>query len=354
MDSRSPLTEALLYDILSRSRVRCRVCQRHCVIEEGNTGHCTSRRNVGGKLYTLIYGLVSSASVNPIEKKPVYHFMPGSSWLSLGSLGCNFRCPGCQNWDIAHADAASIIPAWSQARFIPPREAVELATARGCAGISWTFNEPTIWFEYTLDSAMACRRAGLFTNYVTNGSISHEALDLIGPYLDLFRVDLKGFSRRAYSALAGIENFTGVLRTAERARGKWGMHLEVVTNVIPGINDDPGELAAIACWIRDALSPDTPWHLTRFYPHRFLSHLPPTPVDLLERARESGIKGGLRYVYIGNVPGHPAANSYCHGCGRLIIERDLFTVVSYKLVGNRCSSCGAVIPGRFDESATPV
>ncbi|GAI03422.1 unnamed protein product, partial [marine sediment metagenome] len=176
------IREALLYDKLEGEKVRCNTCPRHCVLGEGQKGFCFTRQNQGGRLFTLIYGEVASRSVNPIEKKPVFHFYPGSRWLSLGALGCNFRCPGCQNWELSHAKGGA-------AEYISPQDLVSLAKKYGCLGISWTFNEPTIWLEYTLDGAKLAKEQGLYTNYVTNGYITREALDTIGPYLDVFRVD---------------------------------------------------------------------------------------------------------------------------------------------------------------------
>jgi len=300
------MQEAILYDILSDGKVRCNICQRHCTISAGTTGYCWSRINQGGRLYTLIYAQVSSISINPIEKKPVFHFFPGSQWLSLGSFGCNFRCPGCQNWEIAHSS-------WNSSRgkenLITPEELVHMAKKHGCLGISWTFNEPAIWLEYTLEGARLAKNQGLFTNYVTNGFITIEALDAIGPYLDVFRVDIKGFSPEAYQKIANVKDFHGILDVTKRAKHRWNMHVEVVSNIIPGINDKDEELSGIASWIREELGEDTPWHVTRFYPHLDLSHLSPTPISTLERGRKIGLDRGLFYVYLGNVPGHAGENT---------------------------------------------
>jgi pyruvate formate lyase activating enzyme len=333
--------EAYLSRTLEENKARCLVCQRKCVIPDGRKGWCSTRINRDGKLFSLIYGEVSSLSINPIEKKPVFHFLPGSRWLSLGSLGCNFRCPGCQNWDIAH---------WKEGvmhtEYLSPEEAVAQAKAAACTGISWTFNEPTLWFEYTLDSAKLAKAQGLYTNYVTNGYISEEALDMIAPFLDVYRVDIKGFSESTYMRIGHIKDFHLILEIAKKAKG-YGMHVEVVTNVIPGYNDSETELRAIASWIRNDLGPEVPWHVTRFHPHLELSNLPPTPVAYLERARSIGKEEGLWYVYLGNVPGHKGENTYCHQCGKLLIERYIFDVLKNRMKGNQCPACKAVIPGRF-------
>jgi len=288
----------------------------------------------------LIYGEVASLSINPIEKKPVFHFYPGSRWLSLGALGCNFRCPGCQNWELSHSRGGP-------ASYMSAEDLVSLAKRYNCLGISWTFNEPTLWLEYTLDGARLCKEQGLYTNYVTNGYITEEALDAIGPYLDVYRVDIKGFSRGSYGRTAHIADFAPILKAVKRAKERWGMHVELVTNVTPGFNDSDEELRGIARWIRDELGPYTPWHITRFFPHLKLSHLDPTPLSTLERAGVIASEEGLFYVYLGNVPGHPGENTYCHHCGRLVIRRQVFDVMECHVKEGRCGYCHTSLPGRF-------
>ncbi len=322
----------------------CGVCQRRCAVVVGELGVCRTRKNLNGKLYSLIYARIGSISVNPIEKKPVYHFLPGSRWLSLGTLGCNFHCPGCQNWELSHVEVESQV---GRLPALSPAEAVAIARKEGCVGISWTFNEPTIWFEYTLDGAIAAKRAGLFTNYVTNGSITPEALDAIGPYLDVFRVDLKAYSREAFRRLTDFPNSAFILAATERAQQRWGMHVEVVTNVISGVNDAPEELRRLATWIVQHLGRDTPWHITRFYPHLSFSHYPVTPLATLEAGQRLGQEAGLRYVYLGNVPGHAGENTYCPQCQEVVIGRYSLTVTRYELVRGRCRRCGMRIAGLF-------
>lgn len=334
--------EAILYEKLAASKVRCGICQRRCIIRDGKVGWCRTRVSEGGKLYSIIYGEVSSISINPIEKKPVFHFFPGSKWLSIGSIGCNFRCPGCQNWDISHWLEG---PMYTE--YISPEELVKRAKETGCIGISWTFNEPTLWFEYTLDSARIARENGLYTNYVTNGFITEEALDMIAPFLDVFRVDIKGFSDETYLKVGHLKGFRGILDVTKRAKG-YGIHVECVTNVTPGYNDSEEELRGIASWIRKDLGPETPWHVTRFYPYLELSHVPPTPLPVLERGREIGKEEGLWYVYIGNVPGHKWENTYCHSCGDLLIERYVFEIIKNRIKDGKCPECETLIPGRFE------
>lgn len=329
---------------VSDQRVICRLCQRRCNIAPDRSGFCRTRKNIDGRLFSLIYGRVSSVRISPIEIKPLFHFYPGSRWLSMGSLGCNFRCPGCQNWEIAHADVEKEL---SFLRTVSPQQSVRLARDGQCKGISWTYNEPTLWFEYTLDSARLARAAGLLTNYVTNAFLTVEALDLIGPYLDAFRADLKGFSDKTYRRIANVDAFSGILKVLERARHFWGMHVEIVTNLIPGINDRPAELKEMAGWICGCLGSETPWHVTRFAPHFRWAHLTRTPVAALERAGQIGREAGLIHVYLGNVAGHPAENTYCPACGKLLIERSHCRIVRYHLKSNRCVYCRQPIAGRF-------
>jgi len=339
------LREALLSKHFPDKSIQCNVCQRRCLIKDGKLGYCFTRLNDGGRLYSLIYSRVSCCMVSPIEKKPLFHFYPGSQWLSLGTLGCNFRCPGCQNWDIAHAKANR---KESQTEYLTPQESVDLAKKHKCKGISWTYNEPTIWFEYTLDGARLAKENDLLTNYVTNGFITPEALDLIGPYLDAFRVDLKGFSNDFYKKICHVDDFKGILEVTRRAKEKWGMWIEIITNVTPGYNDDEKQLRGIASWIKNDLGKETPWHVTQFVPHLELSHIPTTPVSILVKAREIGFEEGLQYVYLGNVWGHPAENTHCHDCKKLLIERKGFYISRNYIKDGKCLFCGTVIPGRFD------
>lgn len=314
------MREALLAKKLDDGRAECNMCQWRCRISEGRVGHCRTVVNWGGVLFTTIYGVISSAAADPIEKKPVFHYKPGSLCFSVGTLGCNFRCVFCQNWQIAYADALSTNARQCSTGIDPPL-LVELAKRHRCEGVAWTYNEPAIWLTYTFDCAKACKDAGLYTVYVTNGYATPEALDLIGPYLDVYRVDIKSTEDRFYKELIKIPQWKGVLDVTERARHKWNMHVECVTNVIPGWNDSEANLTHIATWIAEKLGPDTPWHITRFFPYGKLSHLAPTPIETLEHAAQIGRNHGLRFVYLGNVPTHNAENTYCPKCGALVIRR---------------------------------
>jgi len=330
--------EAMLYEKLPNSRVRCRICQWYCKIGPDKFGVCGMYQNKGGTLYNLNYAIVSSVAADPIEKKPLFHFFPGSLAFSLGTLGCNFHCKHCQNWEISSADSRAIQRGCQE---MQPQTSIELAKRHQCQGIAWTYNEPSIWFEYTLDSAKLAKENNLYTVYVTNGYLSPEALDTIGPYLDAWRVDIKGFSDSFYRELARVPRWREILEVAKRAKARWNMHVEVVTNIIPTMNDDDQQLEGIANWIRDELGELTPWHVTRFYPYHYLMHLPPTPVSTLEHAYDIGKRAGLKFVYAGNVPGHKSENTTCYSCGRLIVERFGYQTKIVGLEGSRCRFCGA-------------
>jgi pyruvate formate lyase activating enzyme len=337
--------EALFYDKLENDRVQCRLCPYNCKINPGKFGLCGVRQNIEGILYTLNYGEISSLANDPIEKKPLYHFHPGSNVLSVGTLGCNMQCIHCQNWQISHVSfekGQEDIERGTE--FISAESLVKLALKYKSAGIAWTYNEPTIWFEYCLDGAKLAKRRGLYTVWVTNGYVNPEPLDMIGPYLDAFRVDIKGFNNDLYSRLAKIHDFTPILEAAKRAKKKWNMHVECITLVIPKWNDDDVQLRQIAGWIKENLGAETPWHVTRFQPYLDLSYLPPTAVSTLEKARQIGLDAGLKYVYIGNVTGHNGENTYCPKCQKVIIERVGYGVHTPKIKDGKCIYCGEPIP----------
>ena len=342
----------MFYEKLADSKVKCGLCPRRCIISPERAGYCGVRKNENGVLYTLIYGKVSSLNNDPIEKKPLFHFHPGSLCLSFGTLGCNMRCIHCQNWEIAHvvmvegAEQGKVynILAENRTEIISPERAIEMAIEAGSEGIAWTYNEPTIWFEYTLDCAKLAKAKGLYTVYVTNGYITPEALDTIAPYLDAFRVDLKGFTNEFYRKLAKVPDFKPILDASVRAKKMLNMHVEMITLVIPTWNDDEAQLKGIATWIKDNLGPETPWHVTRFVPYLELKHLELTPVETLERARQIGFDAGLKYVYIGNVPGHKGENTYCPNCKHLLIERVGYATEIKGLSENKCDFCGEAIP----------
>ncbi|PIS30871.1 AmmeMemoRadiSam system radical SAM enzyme [Candidatus Saganbacteria bacterium CG08_land_8_20_14_0_20_45_16] len=334
------LKVASFYTQLDNQKVKCTLCPWNCLIKEGRCGVCGVRENRQGKLYSLVYGKPCSVAADPIEKKPLFHFYPGTLVLSLGTYGCNMCCGHCQNWQIAHVGEGPT-------QEIPPERLVSLAIENDCQGIAWTYNEPTIWFEYVLDSAKIAKAAGLYTAFVTNGYINQEPLDMLAPYLDAYRVDVKGFTNDFYFKLAKIQDFSPVLRSAERIKKKWQKHVEIITLVIPTMNDDDLQLKGIADWMMKNLGTETPWHLTRFSPYLEFSHLPPTPVATLEKARAIGQKAGLKFVYLGNVLGHPAESTYCPKCQHLLIERAGYQIGLKGLKNNCCANCDQLISGVF-------
>lgn len=332
------MREALLYEKQANSMVRCGTCQWRCKIAPDKFGVCGMYQNQGGILYNLNYGKASSIAADPIEKKPLFHFCPGTMVFSLGSLGCNFHCKHCQNWEISSADSHAL---WRGCREMGPEQAIEQTKQYRCRGIAWTYNEPAIWLEYTLDCAKLAKASNLYTVYVTNGYSTPEALDTIGPYLDVWRVDIKGFSDAFYRDLAKVPHWREILDVAKRARTKWNMHVEVVTNIIPTMNDDDQQLEGIADWIKNDLGELTPWHVTRFYPQYQLKQLPPTPLATIERAYDIGRKAGLKFVYAGNVPGHRSENTFCYSCGKTAVHRFGYETEVVGMAGSKCKFCGA-------------
>jgi pyruvate formate lyase activating enzyme len=341
------MREAVLFERLPDSRVRCHTCQWRCRINPGKYGVCGMYQNRDGTLVNLNYGRVSSVAADPIEKKPLFHFHPGTLCFSLGTLGCNFHCRHCQNWEISTANSSSLLHG---CRELLPEASIKLALQNGCRGIAWTYNEPVIWFEHTLESARLARENGLYTVYVTNGYATLGALDNIGPYLDAWRVDIKGFSNSFYKTLSGIPHWREILEVTKRAKNKWGMHVEVVTNIIPTMNDDNKQLEELANWIKDELGELTPWHVTRFYPHHRLTHLPATPLDTIEHAVEIGQRVGLKFVYAGNVPGHQSESTSCYACGKIVVRRLGYETEVVGLAGSRCRFCGAELNFRMSDS----
>ena len=327
--------EALLSERLSDSIVRCNICQWRCTIHPDKTGVCQMYRNIKGVLFNLNYALASSVAVDPIEKKPLFHFHPGTKVFSLGGWGCNFHCQDCQNWEIS-----MVKDVLKGSEEISPQKAIELAKWNDCAGIAWTYNEPSMWFEYTLDCVKLAKQNNLYTVYVTNGYLSPEALDMIGPYLGAWRVDIKGFSDALYQNLAKITNWRGILEVTQRAKNKWKMHVEVVTNIIPTMNDDDEQLGGIARWIYKELGEQTPWHVTRFHPNYHVADVPATPLSTLEHAYEIGRKAGLKFVYLGNVPGHFSETTVCSNCGKPVVEREGYQTRICGLNDSSCKYCG--------------
>ncbi len=328
--------EALQYEKLPEGAVRCSLCSQRCTIREGKHGICTVRVNRGGTLYATTYGMVTSEAIDPIEKKPLYHYLPGTQCYSLGCVGCNFHCEHCQNWHISRATAGDL-----NLTELPPEKAVERAVNTGCASIAWTYNEPTIWHEYALDMGILARQKHLGTVYVTNGYITEEALRELAPMLGAYRVDIKAFNDNFYRSVCG-GSLQPVLDSTALAR-ELGMHVETVTLVIPGLNDAAEEIDGLIRWVVEHLGPDTPMHFTRFHPDYRMQDRGPTPVETLEKIYLRAKELGIRFPYVGNVFNHRYEHTYCPVCGALLIERAGYSVQVRNLEQGRCRVCGEVI-----------
>ena len=322
-------------------RVRCTLCPRGCTLRESQHGYCGVRLNRGGALQTLVYSRVWAANVDPIEKKPFFHFLPGTTAYSIATVGCNVRCRFCQNWDLSQARTGDL-----HDQPMPPERAIKLAQGFGCPTIAFTYNEPVIFAEYAMDAADAAHAAGMRCVAVSNGYVQKEALAEIYGRMDAVKIDLKAFSHSFYARIVRGE-LRPVLEAllALRAMGKW---TEIVYLAIPTLNDSEGELRALAQWIRSSLGREVPLHFSRFHPDYQLRELPPTPIETLERAREIALAEGLHYVYIGNVPGHPAQNTYCPGCGKPLVERAGLTASRVQIRNSACPYCAHAIPGIWD------
>lgn len=335
--------EAMLYERLKDESVQCFLCNHRCKIADSKYGFCGVRQNIGGRLYTHVYGEVIANHVDPIEKKPLYHFFPGSSAYSIATIGCNFRCPFCQNWQISQASKRQ--GEGLNGYELKPEEVVREARRHRCRSISYTYTEPTIFFEYAYDTARLAKEQGLCNNFVTNGYMTREALDTIKPYLDAANVDLKFFRDETYKKVC--QGHLEPVLDSIRYMKELDMWVEVTTLVVPGLNDSDKELKDIAGFIAD-VGMEIPWHISRFHPDYKYTDYEPTSIDVLKKAKEIGKGAGLRYVYLGNVS--EDTNTYCYNCGNLLIARDYLYMLSSKLDGNKCRKCKTVIDGRFSEA----
>jgi pyruvate formate lyase activating enzyme len=330
------IQEARQYEKLEDQVVKCSLCAHRCRIPEGKHGICGVRVNKEGILYAATYGLISSEAIDPIEKKPLFHYLPGTLSYSLGGVGCNFRCEHCQNWRISQATIENGL-----LRPLFPEEGVTRAMRGNCASIAFTYNEPTIWHEYALDMGKKARAKGLGTIYVTNGYITEEALRELHPMLHAFRVDLKSFRDEFYRKICKAR-LEPVLASSHLAR-ELGMHIETVTLVIPGVNDSMEEMEDLIRWVRDTLGPSTPMHFSRFHPDYRMTDRPPTSVRLLEKIYDRAKDLGIRFPYLGNVPGHRYESTYCPVCKNLLIERAGYRTIVRNLTDTSCGACGEKI-----------
>lgn len=335
--------ETLIYEKLDDQRVRCGICRHFCVIAEGKRGICQVRENKGGRLLSLVYPKLIASSVDPIEKKPIFHLKPGSLSYSIASVGCNLKCSFCQNSDIAQmpSETGGLI----QGKDVSPEEIVSCAIQKGCESISYTYTEPTVFFELAFETAKLAKEKGLYNIFVTNGFMSEKVLDLISPYLDAANVDLKAFSDEFY------KNFC----RARLEPVKKNIHhmldlkilVELTTLLIPGLNDGQEELTAMAAYIAEDLGLETPWHISRFHPCYRMTDRPATPLSSLMRAYEAGKKAGLLYVYTGNVPGLPSENTFCHSCHALLVKRHGYRIENRLNKGGFCPECNTRAHGIY-------
>ncbi len=332
------MSEALLFKKNVDGSVSCQLCAHYCRIGNGQKGICQVRENRNGILHTLVYGRSVSQNVDPIEKKPLHHFYPGSHAFSIGTPGCNFRCDWCQNWEISQMPREQHLIAGHE---LLPEDIVAAAQKTGCRSIAYTYTEPTIFFEYSYATAQLARQAGIANVYVSNGYMSAEMLELFHPWLDAVNIDLKAFRDATYRKYVGAR-LRPVLDSLKRLSG-YGIWLEVTTLVIPGVNDDPKELQDIAEFIAVELGTDTPWHVSRFFPLYKMKQIPPTPPATLQRAAEIGHNAGLKYVYTGNLREETDTN--CTACGTLLIRRGRFGVENRIASNGCCPKCGVKVAG---------
>lgn len=333
--------EAYLYEPLGEKQVRCILCKHTCIIKNEGRGICNVRENHGGKLHTLVFGKLIARHIDPIEKKPLFHFLPGTRSYSIATVGCNFKCRFCQNADIAQmpADRDGLIMGEPST----PQEVVSAAVKDRCHSISYTYTEPTVYFEFAYETAKLAHEQGLKNVFVTNGYMSAQALKMIHPYLDGANVDLKAFSERFYRTYCGAK-LDHVKETLILMK-ELNIFLEVTTLLVTGLNDSRSELESLALFIKESLGPETPWHISRFHPTYRLSDRPPTPFDTLVKARQIGMGAGLRYVYMGNVPDNSGENTYCYNCGQMLIERRGFRIMKNQIKNSLCNQCGSTIDG---------
>jgi pyruvate formate lyase activating enzyme len=325
--------EAELWRGMQNNAVVCYLCQRRCFIKEGGIGFCRVRQNIGGKLYSLNYGKCVSYAIDPIEKKPFYHFCPGTSAFSFAAAGCNFRCEHCQNWEISQ-------PIQIFGQEISPENLVMLAKKYQADGIAYTYTEPTIFFEYAKETAEIARKKGLYNVFVTNGYMTPEAIEKM-QFLDAARIDLKAFNEKFYKEVCGDAYLEPVLKSIKTLYKK--MHIEIITLLIPTLNDSEEEIRQLSKWIFE-LDREIPLHFTGYYPANRMT-IPPTPSETLEKARQISMEEGLLYVYTGNRPGDPGENTYCPNCNEKVILRYGMELLENRLSeNNECRNCGKKIP----------
>jgi len=332
------VVEAKFYQKLQNSKIKCKLCPRECTVGDKERGYCGVRENRGGSYYSLVHSRVCAAHVDPIEKKPLFHYLPGTTAFSLATAGCNVNCKFCQNWDISQARPEQI-----PADYAPPQRIAALAKQYNCPTIAYTYSEPVVFAEFVMDTADAGHQAGVRSIVVSNGYIQEEALHAAYGKMDAVKIDLKSFSESYYKQVV-TGQLKPVLETLVTLRkmGKW---TEIVYLVVPTLNDSDQEFRGLAQWVKANLGVDVPLHFTQFHPQYLMKNLPITPVPTLDRAKAIADAEGLHFVYIGNVPGHPAQNTYCPKCKKLLVERVGFTASNIAIRKDSCSFCQHPIPG---------
>jgi len=318
--------------------VRCNHCPHRCIIADGERGRCRVRENRAGVLYSMVYGNPCAVHVDPIEKKPLYHFLPTAAAFSLATAGCNLRCLYCQNWAISQ-----VPPEETENADLPPEAVVRYAQQYQAPVIAYTYSEPIVFYEYMLATARLAREAGLKSVVISNGFINPEPLRELCQAVDAIKIDLKGYDEEFYQKVCEAE--LGPVLETIRTIYESGIHLEIVNLVVPTLNDSLEQLRALARWVAQQVSPDVPLHFTRFHPEYKLTNLPPTPLETLEQAWKVAQEEGIHFAYVGNVPGHPGNHTYCPACGQAVVKREGFTVTEYHLKGGACAYCGEPIPG---------
>jgi pyruvate formate lyase activating enzyme len=328
------------------SYVKCNLCPHGCILSDGQRGRCRTRENRAGRLYSMAYGNPCAVHVDPIEKKPFFHFLPTAPAFSIATAGCPLRCSYCQNWEISQ-----VMPEETQNADLPPQAVVQSAQQYSAPVIAYTYSEPIAFYEYMLETARAGREAGLYNAVISSGFINTDPLRELCATVDAIKIDLKGYDDGFYQEVCGarLQPVLEAIRTIYEA----GVHLEIVNLVVPTLNDSLDQLRALSRWVAQEVSPDVPLHFSRFSPLYKLANLPPTPTETLDRARQVALEEGVRFVYVGNVPGHPGNNTYCPACRQAIILREGFAVTDYHLDGSgKCAYCGASIPGVWWSNGT--
>ncbi len=334
----SGLKEALYYEKLFGNEVECRLCPRRCLLRDGERGDCQVKENLGGKLYSLVYGKPCSFSIEPIEKAPLFHFMPGHTRLCIATAGCNLRCKYCQNWSISQKRMEEV-----EHINLTPRQVVASALQSGVQSICFTFSEPIVFYEYMYDIARLAKKNGLKTSMVSNGYINPEPLRQLLKVLDAVKIDLKGFTEEFYENIS-LGELAPVLDTLKIIKQE-GVWLEIVNLVVPTLNDDPEEIRKMSEWIKENLGDEVPLHFSRFFPQYRLTTLPATPLETLEKAHAAAKEADLRYVYVGNVPGHLYNSTFCPECKERLIHRIQFLVQQNNIADGKCSFCGEPVAG---------